>query len=54
MKTITDIYTNYPEIPYISPERSAEDIARTKTVPRRNMLRTKEGYCQGTLFYCGG
>ncbi|HEO7213078.1 TPA: hypothetical protein VBE36_001807, partial [Streptococcus agalactiae] len=43
MKTIEEIYKNYLNIPYISPERDLAEINFSKVVPRKNMEETSEG-----------
>lgn len=49
MKTIEEIYKNYPNIPYISPERDLAEINFSKVVPRKNMEETSEGLLPGDI-----
>lgn len=52
---IKNLYTDYPEIPYISPDRPIEawlkkvKLGTENLVPKRNMLRTQEGLLPGDL-----
>lgn len=49
MKAIEEIYENYPFIPYINPERSLEEINRTKPVPKKNLDYTVENLLPGAI-----
>ena len=49
MKTIQELYADYPEMPYISPERDLAETNFTKPVPKRNMVRTAEGLLPGHI-----
>lgn len=52
---IQHLYQDYPEIPYISPERDLAQWEKDLTdgsatrVPKRNMLRTEEGLLPGDI-----
>ncbi|MCC9955426.1 hypothetical protein HK115_09460, partial [Streptococcus agalactiae] len=48
-KSIEEIYKNYPNIPYISPERDLAEINFSKVVPRKNMEETSEGLLPGDI-----
>ncbi|XJS10497.1 hypothetical protein ACF3NG_10255 [Aerococcaceae bacterium WGS1372] len=55
IRQIKKIYHNYPELPYISPERSLKKWIHNLTltseskVPLRNMQRTEEGLLPGDI-----
>lgn len=47
MKTIKEIYENHSEMPYVHPKFEHELIQ--KPIPKRNMIRTKEGLLPGHI-----
>ncbi|EFR44235.1 hypothetical protein STRPS_0222 [Streptococcus pseudoporcinus LQ 940-04] len=47
MKTISETYENHPEKPYINPKYELDLIQ--KPIPKRNMIRTKEGLLPGHI-----
>lgn len=47
MKTLTEIYSQHAEMPYIAPKYEAELLR--KPIPKRNMLRTSEGLLPGHI-----
>ena len=49
MQTIQELYKDYPEIPYISSKRDLLEVNTTPKVPKRNMIRTKEGVLPGHI-----
>lgn len=55
LKKIQTIYQNYPEFPYISPDRDLKtwlkeaDLSSASKVPHHNMIRTAEGLLPGHI-----
>ncbi|MGO1433739.1 MAG: hypothetical protein ACTHVZ_08200 [Ruoffia tabacinasalis] len=55
IKEVEKIYKDYPELPYISPERNLRkwfrdlDLTSETRVPLRNMQRTEEGLLPGDI-----
>lgn len=49
MKTIQELYADYPKIPCISPGCDLAETNFTKPVPKRNMVRTAEGLLLGHI-----
>ncbi len=53
--TVKQLYTNYPEMPYINPNRDFDtfmdklDVQKEHLVPKRNMLRTDDGLLPGHI-----
>lgn len=57
MSYIQRLYQDYPEMPYISPDRNVQDwvegfeTGKSKPVPQRNMVRTSENLLPGQIIY---
>lgn len=55
LDTIKKLYKDYPEMPYINPDRDFDtfmdklDVQKEHLVPKRNMVRTEEGLLLGHI-----
>lgn len=55
LDTIKKLYKDYPEMPYINPDRDFDtfidklDVQKEHLVPKRNMERTEEGLLPGHI-----